>query len=508
MPPRAAGTILGVEDYVVNAAALKVIGSREPGLARADNNDVGTGRIHSPMIVAGRLPALVLAHGDGRTTMTTSKGHAARLAQALSVVLDTEELPLRLRAWDGSEAGPEGAPVLEFRSRRALRRILWSPGQLGLSRAYVAGDIDSPGDIFAAFTALSSAGKFAEPGPFRRLTAREMWTLLRTAVRLGALGPNPALPPEEAKVVKKGRLHSRRRDSAAISHHYDVGNDFYALVLGPSMVYSCAVWPDGSYGTESPESGNRLSAGLDEAQEAKLDLVCRKLGLRPGMRVLDVGCGWGSFALHAAGKYGATVVGITLSTEQANLARKRAAEAGLTERVDIRVQDYRDIGDGPFDAISSIGMSEHVGREQTPAYAAALFSLLRPGGRLLNHAISWNAGPTRPDPDSFIPRYVFPDGEMISLGEMVAALEGTGFEVLDVEALRRHYALTLRAWVSRLEANWDHAVKLATLGRARVWRLYMASSALGFEGGLTGVNQVLVQRPGGDEPPLRRTAWL
>ena len=440
--------------------------------------------------------------------MTTGTGNATRLAKALAVVLGTEEIPLRLRAWDGSEAGPAGAPVLEFKSRRALRRILWSPGQLGLSRAYVAGEIDSPGDIFAAFAALSSAGKFAEPGPFRPPTAGELWTLLRTAVRLGALGPNPAPPPEEAKVARKGHLHSRRRDSAAISHHYDVGNDFYALVLGESMVYSCAVWPEGSSDAAQPDAGGGLAAGLDAAQEAKLDLVCRKLGLRPGMRVLDVGCGWGSFALHAAGKYGATVVGVTLSTEQAILARKRAADAGLTERVDIRVQDYRDVRDGPFDAISSIGMSEHVGREQTPGYAAALFGLLRPGGRLLNHAISWNAGPTKPDPDSFIPRYVFPDGEMISLGEMVSALEAAGFEILDVEALRRHYALTLRAWVSRLETNWDQAAKLSGLGRARVWRLYMASSALGFEGGLTGVNQVLVQRPGGDEPPLRRAAWL
>jgi cyclopropane-fatty-acyl-phospholipid synthase len=443
--------------------------------------------------------------------MTTRRGNADRLAKALAIVLGTEEIPLRLRAWDGSEAGPEGAPVLEFRSRRALRRILWSPGQLGLSRAYVSGDIDSPGDIFAAFTALSSAGKFAEPGPFKPLTAGELWTLVRTAVRLGALGPHPAPPAEEARVARKGRVHSRRRDSAAISHHYDVGNDFYSLVLGPSMVYSCAVWPEEAWPSngEGPvPTGSRLASGLDAAQEAKLDLVCRKLGLTAGMRVLDVGCGWGSFALHAAGKYGVTVVGVTLSTEQANLARKRAAEAGLTENVDIRVQDYRDVQDGPFDAISSIGMSEHVGRAEMPRYTAALFNLLRPGGRLLNHAISWNAGPTDPDPDSFIPRYVFPDGEMISLGEMATALESAGFEILDVEALRRHYALTLRAWVRRLEEHWDEAVKLTSLGRARVWRLYMASSALGFESGLTGVNQVLVQRPGGDPPPLRRAQWL
>ncbi len=435
--------------------------------------------------------------------MATDNGAASLLAKALGIVLGTGQIPLRLRAWDGSEAGPPGAPVLEFRHRRALRRILWSPGQLGLSRAYVAGDIVAPGDIFEAFTALSSVGKFSRPGPFQPLTPRELATLLGTAVRLGALGPNPAPPPEEARVTRKGRLHTRQRDAAAISHHYDVGNDFYALVLGESMVYSCAVW-DGS----SAAHPGGLPAGLDGAQRAKLDLVCRKLGLKPGMRVLDVGCGWGSFALHAAREYGVTVVGVTLSAEQAVRARKRAAEAGLTEKIDIRVQDYRDIPDGPFDAISSIGMSEHVGREQTPHYVAVLHGLLRPGGRLLNHAISWNAGPTKPDPDSFIPRYVFPDGEMLSLGEMVTALEAGGFEVLDVEALRQHYALTLRAWVRRLETNWDEAVRLTSLGRARIWRLYMASSALGFEAGLTGVNQILVQRAGGTQPPLRRTEWL
>lgn len=427
--------------------------------------------------------------------MTKTTGVASRLAEALAIVLGTREIPLRLRAWDGSEAGPAGAPKVEFRSRRALRRILWSPGQLGLSRAYVAGDIDAPGDIFAAFAALSSAGKFAEPGPFRPLTAREIWSLVTAAVRLGAVGPNPAPPPEEARVARYGKRHSKGRDAAAISHHYDVGNDFYALVLGPSMVYSCAVWND-------------EDTGLEAAQEAKLDLVCRKLGLKPGMRVLDVGCGWGSFALHAAQRHGVDVVGVTLSAEQAALARKRAADAGLTERIEIRVQDYRDVDDGPFDAISSIGMSEHVGREQIRNYVARLHGLLRPGGRLLNHAISWNAGPTAPDPDSFIPRYVFPDGEMLGLADMVGALESGGLEVLDVEALRRHYALTLRAWVHNLETHWEEAVTASSLGRARIWRLYMAASALGFEAGITGINQVLVQRAGGTEPPLRRTNWI
>lgn len=423
--------------------------------------------------------------------MAKTKGVARRLAEALGIILGTDEIPLRLKAWDGSEAGPSNAPVIEFGSRRGLRRMLWSPNQLGLSRAYVAGDIDGPGDLFESFSALSSVGKFAELKAFRPPTLGERWRLLRTAVGVGALGLPPAPPPEEINPDRAGRKHSKKRDAAAISHHYDVGNDFYALVLGPSMVYSCAVWED-------------ADTGLDAAQEAKLDLVCRKLGLHEGMRVLDVGCGWGSFALHAAQNYGVDVVGVTLSKEQATYARKWATDVGLSERIEIRVQDYRDVDDGPFDAISSIGMAEHVGQEQIDAYARKLAALLRPGGRLLNHAISWNAGEMPPDPDSFIPRYVFPDGEMLSLTRMIGALESAELEVLDVEALRRHYGLTLRAWVRNLEENWDEAVRLTSEGRARVWRLYMASSALGFERGLNGVNQVLVQRAGGQDPPLRR----
>jgi cyclopropane-fatty-acyl-phospholipid synthase len=297
------------------------------------------------------------------------------------------------------------------------------------------------------------------------------------------------------RVGRHGRLHSRARDAAAVSSHYDVGNEFYRLVLGPSMVYSCAVWQD-------------ENTGLEAAQEAKLDLVCRKLGLAPGMRLLDVGCGWGSLALHAAARYGVDVVGVTLSTQQATLARKRLAEAGLTERVDIRVQDYRDIADGPFDAIASVGMAEHVGEAELPGYAARLHDLLRPGGRLLNHAIAWSGGPVTWDDDGFIARYVFPDGELVGLAAMVGVLEDAGLEVLDVEALRRHYGLTLRAWVRRLEERWTEAVQATSEGRARVWRLYMAASALAFEAGVMGVNQVLVQRPGGDPPPLRRSAWI
>jgi cyclopropane-fatty-acyl-phospholipid synthase len=425
--------------------------------------------------------------------MTEKTTVAERLAAALAVVLGVDRLPVRLQAWDGTVAGPDDAPLVIVRSPQAVRRLVWAPGELGLARAYVAGELDVEGDLYAPFAALSSAGRLA-PGESRGLSVGERLALARTGLALGVVGREPPPPPEEIRLRRYGRLHSRRRDAAAVSHHYDIGNDFYRLVLGPSMVYSCAVWND-------------ETVGLEAAQDAKLDLVCRKLGLGPGVRLLDVGCGWGSLSMHAAREYGADVVGVTLSQEQAALARKRVAEAGLTESVEIRVQDYRAVEDGPFDAISSVGMAEHVGRSELPGYAAGLGALLRPGGRLLNHAISWDAEATTWNNDTFIARYVFPDGELMSLGDMVNALTSGGLEVLDVEALRQHYALTLRAWVRNLEENWDDAVAETTEGRARVWRLYMAASALAFEAGKLGVNQVLLQRPGGTPPPLRRD-WV
>ncbi|MCC3776904.1 cyclopropane-fatty-acyl-phospholipid synthase family protein, partial [Streptomyces sp. UNOB3_S3] len=317
-------------------------------------------------------------------------------------------------------------------------------------------------------------------------------------LRLTGPLPPPAPPAEEAR-RGGGPLHSLRRDRQAISHHYDVGNAFYEHVLGPSMVYSCAYW-------ESPEST------LEEAQRAKLDLVCRKLGLKPGMRLLDVGCGWGSMALHAAREYGVDVVAVTLSEEQAAYARKRVAGAGLADRIEVRVQDYREVSDGPFDAVSSIGMAEHVGSARYAGYAADLYALLRPGGRLLNHQIARR--PLRDEGgyrvDEFIDRYVFPDGELAPVGRTVAQLEEAGFEVRDVEALREHYALTLRRWVANLEAQWDEAVRLTSPGRARVWRLYMAASALAFERNRIGVNQVLAIRTpesGASGLPLRTRDW-
>ncbi|MEU2236664.1 cyclopropane-fatty-acyl-phospholipid synthase family protein [Streptomyces vietnamensis] len=409
-------------------------------------------------------------------------------------------LPVRLRAWDGSESGPEGGPVLIVRDRRALRRMIWKPGELGLARAWVAGEIDVEGDLYELLDRLSGL-LWERGGETRSLLDSVRDPRLRAAARalLRLAGPlPPPKPPAEEMRGRSGSRHSRRRDKQAISHHYDVGNDFYGLVLGPSMVYSCAYWAEG--GT------------LEDAQRDKLDLIARKLNLKEGDRLLDVGCGWGSMAIHAAREYGAKVVGVTLSREQAAFARKRIADEGLTDLVEIRVQDYRDVADGPYDAISSIGMAEHVGSAKYREYADDLYSLLKPGGRLLNHQIS-----RRPEPDedayeidAFIDAYVFPDGELAPMGRTLTTLEDAGFEVRDVEAIREHYALTLRRWVANLEADWDRAVRLTSPGRARIWRLYMAASAVSFERNRIGVNQFLaVKTPvsGKSGTALRPRVW-
>ncbi|WBB58926.1 cyclopropane-fatty-acyl-phospholipid synthase [Streptomyces sp. WMMC500] len=422
---------------------------------------------------------------------------APRLA-ALAEELLGGPLPIRIRAWDHSEAGPESSPVLVVRHRRALRRILWRPGELGLARAWVAGELDVEGDLYTALERL--AGLLWERGPDApRPGPARLAAAARGALALARPLPPPPPPPEEVRRHRaRGALHTLRRDRAAVSHHYDVGNDFYSLVLGPSMVYSCAYWHDG--GT------------LEDAQAAKLDLVCRKLGLKEGDRLLDVGCGWGSMVLHAAREYGVRAVGITLSAEQAAYARKRVAEAGLGDRIEIRVQDYRETADGPYDAISSIGMAEHVGSQRYGEYARVLHGLLRPGGRLLNHQIARRPLADEEDYaiDEFIDAYVFPDGELSPIGTTVDQLERAGFEVRDTQALREHYALTLRRWVANLEARWANAVALTSPGRARVWRLYMAASALSFERNRIGVNQVLaVRTPGSGDSgvPLRQPRW-
>ncbi|MFN2606588.1 MAG: class I SAM-dependent methyltransferase [Acidimicrobiales bacterium] len=402
-------------------------------------------------------------------------------------------LPVRLELFDGSALGPDdGRGTVRVRSAGALRRLVWAPGELGLARAYVCGDVELDGDIVALLCRLQP-----DPGADLRFLGLGAWVAaLRAARRLGAIGRPLPPPPEEVR--PRGRRHSRRRDAASVTHHYDVSNDFYRLVLGPSLTYSCARFTD-----------ERTT--LEAAQEAKFELICRKLGLHhsPGARLLDVGCGWGSMLLHAARHHGAEGVGITLSGEQMDLARRRVADAGLTSHIDVRLQDYRALGGERFDAISSIGMFEHVGRARAGLYFQTLRGLLRPGGRLLNHAIS-APGSSAPGPRSFVYRYVFPDGELLDVGDTILAMERAGFEVRDVESLREHYSTTLRAWITNLEEHWDEAVALVGIRRARVWRLYMAGFVSRFENGAVAVHQVLgvaTDAAGHSHMPPTRAGW-
>jgi cyclopropane-fatty-acyl-phospholipid synthase len=402
-----------------------------------------------------------------------------------------DEIPVRFELWDQSGFGPTDGPgTIHVRSADALRRILWAPGELGFGRAYVAGDIELEGDLVAMLGSLHAVA-----ARDLRIGLRAVPAAFGAAYRAGAIGlPLPA-PPEEARV--SGLRHSTRRDTRAVTHHYDVGNAFYELVLGQTMTYSCARFAN-------------PTMSLEQAQESKHELICRKLGLIDGkpLRLLDVGCGWGTMAMHAATNFGATVVGITLSEAQASYARQRVAASGLGDRVEIRVQDYRDLRGERFDAISSVGMFEHVGKARTARYFETLHRLLEPGGRLLNHAIS-EAGGSRLRPWSFFGRYVFPDGELLDVGDVVLAMERAGFECRDLESLREHYAKTLRAWVANLEANWDAAVEQVGLARARIWRLYMAASVIGFENGGIAVHQVLgvVPAAGLSGMPPTRAAW-
>ena len=399
--------------------------------------------------------------------------------------------PITFQFWDGSHAGPPSGPErVVFRNADAIRRIAWGPGELGFGRAYVVGDIELEGDPFKVMRAIEQVVPHdMKPSP------KAVAEAVRAAKRLGVLSRPLPPPPEEAHF--RGRRHSRARDRSAVTHHYDVGNDFYRIILGPSMSYSCARF-------------EHEDSTLEEAQASKHDLVCRKLGLdrRPGMRLLDVGCGWGSLAMHAAQHHEADVVGITISAAQAELARKRVAEAGLAGHVEIRLQDYRELGEQTFDAVSSVGMFEHVGRSHMAGYFSVLRRSLRSHGRLLNHAISTPGG-SRLGRRSFVGRYVFPDGELQDVGDVMVAMQQAGFEVRDVESLREHYAQTLRHWVANLDAHWDEAVAEVGLHRARIWRIYMIGSALGFEDAGLSIHQVLGaiddDEGGSGLPPTRAT---
>ncbi|GHG26221.1 MULTISPECIES: SAM-dependent methyltransferase [Amycolatopsis] len=398
-------------------------------------------------------------------------------------------LPVGLRTWDGTRAGPDDAPTLVLRNRRALRRLLYAPGELGLARAYVTGDLDVEGDLADGFRRIRALTRSGELTP-AKLGPREWAEALRLAARLGVAGLPPKPPAEEARLT--GKLHSLLRDRSAIAHHYDLSNAFYQLLLDESMAYSCAYFTD-------------ESQSLGQAQHDKLELICRKLGLRPGMRLLDVGCGWGSLLVHAAKHHGVEAVGITLSAEQLQHIRGRLAQHDLEDRVEVRRQDYRELPDAPFDAVASIEMGEHVGEVNYPAYAATLHRMVKPGGRVLLQQMS--RGNVAPGGGAFIERYIAPDMTMRPVGRTIDHLETAGLEVRDVHALREHYVRTVRAWADTLEENWADVVALIGETDARVWRLYLVGGALAFEENRMGVDQILAVRPhaGGASglPPTR-----
>jgi cyclopropane-fatty-acyl-phospholipid synthase len=398
---------------------------------------------------------------------------------ALAQVFETfvgPDAPVEFLAYDGSRAGAEGSPVrITVRSPAAVSYLAQAPGALGLARAYVSGHLDVDGDMYTALARLANAQSMDVGLP-------ERLRLFRDLGGPRTLFPRLAPPPQEVPVNSRWRAglrHSMGRDARAISHHYDVSNRFYEWVLGPSMAYTCACYPT-------------ADATLEEAQATKFDLVARKLGLRPGMRLLDVGCGWGGMVIHAAREYGVRALGVTLSEQQASWGQQAIEQAGLSGLAEIRHLDYRDVPETGFDAVSSIGLTEHIGKRQLPGYFQFLLGKLQPEGRLLNHCI------TRPDNTEpavrqrgFINRYVFPDGELEGPGYLISLMHDTGFEVRHEENLREHYAMTLAAWCANLDAHWKEAVEEVGEGTARVWRLYMAGSRLGFDRNHIQLHQVL-----------------
>ncbi|WP_018656999.1 class I SAM-dependent methyltransferase [Actinomadura flavalba] len=401
--------------------------------------------------------------------------------------------PVEFTAYDGSRSGVAGSAIrFDVRSPYAVSYLVHSPGALGLARAYVTGMVDVSGDMYTALATMQQVlGKITPRDKLRIVGGVLSDPLLR-----GAMTRRLPAPPQEAPFsrVPSWLRHSKRRDAQAISHHYDVSNTFYEWVLGPSMAYTCACYP-----TEH--------ATLEEAQFHKHDLVARKLGLEPGMRLLDVGCGWGGMVMHAAKEYGVKALGVTLSKQQAEWAQKAIADRGLSDLAEVRHMDYRDVTETGFDAVSSIGLTEHIGKANLPSYFGFLFDKLKPYGRMLNHTI------TRPDnlapaikQDGFINRYVFPDGELEGPGHIQSQMNDAGFEIRHQENLREHYARTLEGWCRNLDEHWDEAVAEVGEGIARVWRVYMAGCVLGFEQNWIQLHQTLgvkVDDQGGARMPLR-----
>jgi cyclopropane-fatty-acyl-phospholipid synthase len=387
--------------------------------------------------------------------------------------------PFEIELWDGTRVPATGRRRVTFRasSRDAAAHILRAPGQLGLGRAYVSGALE-PDDVEAALDLLDTW----QPPPVSRAALAR---LALAAAR--ACGPMRPPPVPAAELRPRGRRHSIRRDARAVRHHYDLPPEFFALFLGESLTYSCALFTRGA-------------ETLEEAQEAKLDLVADKLGLRPGERVLDVGCGWGSFAIHVAERHDVHVTGITLSEPQARIAQERVRERGLGDRVEIRVADYRELDDAPFDAIASIGMVEHVGSSQIDVYAQQLARVLRPGGRLLNHGIA-RLRVGDPEAGPFSERYVFPDGAPLHLSRIQLAVERAGLVADHTEGLHGNYQLTLAEWARRLDENLDEAIRLAGPERVRVWRLYLRAARRGFESGFISLYQLRAYQPGAAVEP-------
>ncbi|WP_032364578.1 class I SAM-dependent methyltransferase [Rhodococcoides fascians] len=405
-----------------------------------------------------------------------------KISEILELISDGN-IPLRFTAYDGSVAGPEDAKIgLNLKSPRGTTYLATAPGDLGMARAYVSGDLEAtgvhPGDPYELLALMGDELHFRRPSAMTLTSiARSLgWDVLRPI----------APPPQEAiprwRRIAEGLRHSKTRDAEAIHHHYDVSNRFYEMVLGPSMTYTCAAFEN-------------VDQSLEAAQENKYRLVFDKLGLQPGDRLLDIGCGWGSMVRYAA-RRGVQVIGVTLSQEQASWAQKAIEDEGLSDLAEVRFSDYRDVPETNFDAISSIGLTEHIGVGNYPAYFTFIQSKLRDGGRLLNHSI------TRPDnrahakAGSFIDRYVFPDGELTGSGRIITEIQDVGLEVRHEENLREHYALTLAGWCQNLVDNWDACVAEAGEGTARVWGLYMAGSRLGFERNVVQLHQVLAVKLG------------
>jgi len=434
---------------------------------------------------------------DGLQAGDHLTGGKFSLAEILEIFAAGDGLPLRFTAYDGSSAGPDDADLgLDLLTPRGTTYLATAPGDLGLARAYVAGDLDllgvHPGDPYALLAAMAAQNDIKRPSP------RLLVDIIRSIgfERLKPIAP----PPQEAlprwRRIVEGLRHSKTRDAEAIHHHYDVSNAFYELVLGQSMTYTCACYPD-------------TDATLEEAQDNKYRLVFEKLRLRPGDRLLDVGCGWGGMVRYAA-RHGVHAIGVTLSREQALWAQQAIVDEGLTELAEVRHSDYRDVRETGFDAVSSIGLTEHIGVANYPAYFGFLQSKLKTGGLLLNHSI------TRPDnkapsaTSNFIDRYVFPDGELTGSGRIITEAQNVGLEVVHEENLRHHYALTLRDWCRNLVEHWDEAVVEVGLATAKVWGLYMAGSRLGFETNVVQLHQVLavkLDRHGGDGGLPLRPWW-